>query len=93
MIITIEQMEKALEKATPANWQSSGNWPFYAVMNKPAPSLSKHDDTRPNYWRYDDVSFVLLCRNGGVQMLLDEIKRLQTENEYFRKEVNQSGAW
>jgi hypothetical protein len=77
MIFTIEKIEKYLEKATPGNWTGHMNYPFYAVIDKPAPSLSKHDSERPNYWKIDDVEFVLVMKNGGVQFLLDEIKRLK----------------
>jgi hypothetical protein len=91
--ITVEQMQKALENATSGNWTGFSNRPFYSVIRKPGPSLSKHDDTRDTYWRCEDVEFVLLCKNGGVQVLLDHIKFLQRELEDSRKEVRESGAW
>jgi len=71
----------------------SVNYPFYVDLKKPAPSLSKHDDERPTYYRYQDAQFILLCWNGGVETLLDEIRFLRRELADVRKEVNESGAW
>lgn len=45
--------------ATPGPWTGSMNWPFYAVVHKPAPSLSKHDDERSSYWRCADAAFTV----------------------------------
>jgi hypothetical protein len=91
--ITVEQMQKALENKTSVVWLGSGNYPFYVDLKKPAPSLSKHDHERPTYYRYQDAQFILLCWNGGVQVLLDHIKFLQRELDDSRKEVRESGAW
>jgi hypothetical protein len=74
---TVERIKEALSKTTPGNWTAEGDYPFYVSLKKPAASLSKHDDTRPTYWPYHDGVFVLMCRNGGVQFLLDEIERLK----------------
>ena len=72
----IEDLKKALKKKTETPWTASGNYPFYATLRKPAPSLSKHDKPNDDLWYYPDVTFVLMCANGGVQALFDEIDRL-----------------
>jgi hypothetical protein len=65
-------------KATPGPWGPwSGNWPFYVDVRKPSQSLSKHDDTRPTYWRYEDAEFVLNFAPEVVIALLDRIKELE----------------
>lgn len=75
----LEDIEKLIKNKTPGLWTGAANAPFYATLEKPAPSLSKHDDERPTYWRIQDVEFVLAMANGGAEFLVDEIKRLQNE--------------
>ena len=73
----LKQLKLLLDNKTQSTWTASGNLPFYAELDKPAPSLSKHDSERPTYWRVQDVEFVLAMANGGVQALFDEIERLK----------------
>lgn len=60
----LEQLEKLESEATPAPWTGTGNIPFYAFLDKPAPSLSKHDTPTSPHWRIADVELVLFVRNN-----------------------------
>ncbi len=82
----IETIEKLLKEKTQTTWIGHANIPFYAWLEKPAPSLSKHDSECPTYWRIEDVNFVLWCANGGVQMLLDEIDKLKFRVREYKGE-------
>lgn len=73
----LKDIETRLKESTPGNWTGSSNQPFYATIDKPAPSLSKHDRERPHYWRIADVTFVLAAHNHDVPKLLEEVKRLK----------------
>lgn len=52
------------KKAHPAPWSGSANYPFYACIDKPRPSLSKHDQERPQYMMIEDVDLLLFLRNN-----------------------------
>jgi len=72
----LDEFKALVSKATVAPWSGSVNTPFYGVLEKPAPSLSKHDHTRPHYWREHDVRFVLRARNGGMEWLIKRVEEL-----------------
>lgn len=75
----IQKIKERAMKATQGNWGPyDANLPFYAIVKKPAPSLSKHDLDQPSIWRVDDAIFVS-CAVEDVKFLLSEIERLQTE--------------
>jgi hypothetical protein len=75
--MTLDEIKKVIEGKTKEKWKGSVNYPFYGVVHKPAPSLSKHDHERPEYWTISDVEFVLAMANGGAEFLVSEIERLQ----------------
>ncbi len=77
-MINTKELRKIAESATPGPWGSwCANTPFYVDVQKPAPSLSKHDNERPTYWRMEDALFVLHFNPKIVLELLDEIERLK----------------
>lgn len=80
-LLNIKELEK---NATPGPWTGQANYPFYACIDKPAPSLSKHDAERPNYWRIEDVKFVVTARTE-VPMLIEKLEQY-TERDKFIKE-------
>lgn len=66
----LSEIENRVNKATAGPWGPYGtNLPFYAVVTKPAPSLSKHDDERATYWRIEDAMFVASAREDVVYLL------------------------
>ncbi len=76
---TIAGLRKLIEEATPLEkWEGSGNYPFYVHIQKPAPSLSKHEGTArgENMWRYQDGSY-LLAAVHALPKALDKIQELQ----------------
>ena len=76
--LSIKELRKIAEEATPGPWGPwSANYPFNVVVKKPAPSLSKHDHARPEYWRYQDGLFVSIFNPKMVLDLLNEIDRLK----------------
>lgn len=78
MSLDIKELRKIAEEATQERQtECLGNYPFYVDVRKPAPSLSKHDDERPTYWRYQDGVFVLTFDPKTVIMLLDQIEDLE----------------
>lgn len=74
----LEEIKKRVEKATPGLWGPySANIPFYAVVTKPAPSFSKHDNEKSDYWKIEDA---LLIANAVEDIkyllkLLEEIEK------------------
>lgn len=77
-MIDLKKLRKVATKATPGPWGPwDANIPFSVDVVKPAPSLSKHDDKRPTYWRCEDGVFVLTFNPQMALELLDEIERLQ----------------
>ena len=83
----LDEIEARLAATSPAPWSGSGNLPFYATLDKPGPSLSKHDSERNDYWKVEDVEFVLSARNGDMQFLIDEVERLQLENDTLHDKI------
>ena len=65
----LNELEEDEKKATPAPWTGGSNRPFHANIDKPAPSLSKHDRKRPDYWRYEDVVVALKARNNLKELI------------------------
>lgn len=73
----LAEIKKRYEDSTPGNWGPyTANRPFYAIVTKPAPSLSKHDEERPTYWKVEDAVFLLGARED-VPFLLDLVDSLQ----------------
>lgn len=55
----IAAIRERLKNATPGPWGPYvSNLPFYAIVTKPAPSQSKHDENNPTYWRMEDAVLV-----------------------------------
>ncbi len=88
MRLRIDEIQKYLDKATPGPWSGNGNVPFYATLKKPAASLSKHDTPYSPHWRVEDVELVLNLRNGDAQFLIDEVRRLEKENDNLEELLN-----
>jgi hypothetical protein len=84
--INLDDIKKRHQAATPGPWQGRVNYPFYGVLIKPAPSLSKHDQERPSYWRMEDVVFVVSA-HADITYLLSEIDRLQKAIPISEKEI------
>jgi hypothetical protein len=71
-----EDLKKICNEATPAPWGPYiSNSPFYAVVNKPAPSLSRNDHIE-TYWRVEDALFLAAAREW-MPKLLEENSRLR----------------
>lgn len=79
----IKELEELCEKATPGPWTGSSNIPFYSILDKPSPSLSKHDTPYSRHWRIADVEFVVVARNSFPEALKD-LKQAYKEIEVFR---------
>jgi hypothetical protein len=78
MSLDLKMLREIAAEATPGPWGPwSANIPFNIVVEKPAPSLSKYDHERTNYWRYEDGLFVLYFNPKIALELLDEIDRLK----------------
>jgi hypothetical protein len=74
----LNQLRKIAEDATPGPWGPwSGNYPFYVMVKKPAPSLSKHDHERGDFWRYQDGEYVLAFNPKVALELLNRISDLE----------------
>lgn len=86
----ISELRELESKASKGPWTAVANIPFYAVLNKPSPSLSKHDSERPEYWNIDDVKFVLQARNE-LSRLLDLLERAVNEIETIKKYFESCG--
>jgi hypothetical protein len=71
----IKAFEERMKKIHPLPWEFSGNIPFDVQVRKPRESLSKHTDTNPCSWHYDDGCYVAMAVNH-VPKLIEEIKRL-----------------
>lgn len=55
----IEHYKKIIEDASKSGWGPYlANYPFYAIVTKPSPSMSKHDEERPTYWRIEDARYL-----------------------------------
>ena len=77
-MIDIKHLREIAKKAAPGPWGPwTGNYPFYVDVKKPSQSLSKHDDTRPTYWNWNDAVFVLEFNPEVVLQLLDRIEELE----------------
>lgn len=69
----------------------SGNYPFYVVVKKPAPSLSKHEGTPrgEHMWRYQDGEFVAAAP-FDIKFLLAELDKKEEELNVLRPAIAQS---
>lgn len=69
------KIKDIIEKASPVeNWGPyTANIPFYAIVNKPSPSLSKHDLERSEYWKVEDAVFVAMARRE-LPKLIDDME-------------------
>lgn len=75
--LNLEEIEERFNKSTQKRWTGGMNYPFYGYVDKPSPSLSKHDSTQFHYWKPEDVEFVLWAHNHDVPEMIKEIKRLR----------------
>lgn len=67
-----DNIKKYWEKAAPEDkWGGSCNYPFYVVLNKPRPSLSKHEGTKrsENMWHMDDGIFIVGAKKNMGQLI------------------------
>jgi len=85
----VKHLRKIAEEATQTGWEFSGNYPFYVDVRKPASSLSKHDDKRPTYWRFQDGLFVAAFNPKTVLELLDKVESLQSDVNYLWKTIEE----
>ena len=86
----LTRLKEYEQKATPKEkWEGYSNTPFYAVLEKPAPSLSKHDYERPHYWRCEDVNYVLFTRHQMAKLL--EVVEKQNKALQFASTDNYEG--
>ena len=77
-VLDLYKLRQIAAAATPGPWGPwTGNYPFNVDVVKPAPSLSKYDNERPTYWRYQDASFVLAFNPKTALELLDRISDLE----------------
>lgn len=90
----IREIQERLNKVLPTWTAFGGNIPFYVDVQKPRPSLSKHDNERPTYWHYDDGAFVAAAPYD-MQFLLEilesqevKIEELQCEIEVLNDELS-----
>lgn len=75
---SLSRLEELAKKATPDNWGPySANLPFYAIVHKPRPSFSKHDQDRPDYWRIEDATYIAAANPSVILELIAEIKNLR----------------
>ena len=65
----------------------TANIPFYVQLEKPRPSMSKHDSKRPDYWDMDDGYYILACANYMPEILA-HIKDLEEQLESAIEDVD-----
>lgn len=82
------QFRKFAENATQVWGGWNSNAPFYVDVRKPSPSLSKHDEERPTYWRYEDGVFVAAASPKNILELLDEIDKYKIALEKIKNHPN-----
>lgn len=70
------------EKTQVETWTMGANLPFYVVMKKPRPSLSKHDDEQPTYWHCDDAYYVLTAAEYAGVMSTKILKALEELKDF-----------
>jgi len=58
----LEEAKELCDAATEGPWSVSANLPFYGIVEKPKPSLSKHDAEEPTFWAVDDAKFHTVSR-------------------------------
>lgn len=76
----LEDIKRRESKATKQPWGPyKANLPFYAILEKPSSSLSKHDSERPDYWKVDDAIFVANAR-ADIPWLVKLVEKLEKEN-------------
>lgn len=67
-----DNIKKYWEKAAPEDkWGGSSNHPFYVILDKPRPSLSKHEGTPrgENMWHMDDGIFIVGAKKNMGQLI------------------------
>lgn len=84
----LQKIKEITNNATPVEkWCFGANVPFYVDVQKPAPSMSKHDDKRPTYWRYEDGLFVGMARHempnliSSLELAIETLEKL-VESDY-----------
>jgi hypothetical protein len=81
----LKELRAIASKATQGAWRFLANIPFYVDVEKPAPSMSKYDDKRPTYWRYEDGLHVANFQPIEALQLLDYIDELEKKLEENKK--------
>jgi hypothetical protein len=87
-----DKMKEIESKAAPIeNWTGTANIPFYGVLDKPRPSLSKHEESESfkNVLHCDDLYFILVARRAVPKLLkaldiaINSFNKIRKENEKF----------
>ena len=78
----LKEVSERAEAATPGPWVAYANMPFNVDLQKPRPSLSKHDAVKPTYWHPHDALFVLHARTD-IPTLLKIIKRMKIQRNRY----------
>lgn len=86
----LEKIKKRVAEISEPWGPFSGNYPFYVVVKKPAPSLSKHEGTPrgEHMWRYQDGEFVAAAPHD-IKFLLDELDKKDIELGILRAATEQ----
>lgn len=70
--MTLENLKILKLLADPEMFKNcSANAPFYIDLQKPRPSLSKHDVDKSTYWNYNDANYIVAC----VKYVEDQLKK------------------
>lgn len=81
----LKDIKDRWEKAAPKEkWIGHCNYPFYVILNKPRPSLSKHEGTNrgDNMWHMDDGLFIANAKSD-----MEELFRIIEQLEKFKHDV------
>lgn len=86
----IAKIKKRVEEISEPWGPFSGNYPFYVVVKKPAPSLSKHEGTPrgAHMWRYQDGEFVAAAPYD-IKFLLSELAAQNQVLQQYKETVDQ----
>jgi hypothetical protein len=88
-----DKMKEIESKAAPIEkWTGSMNYPFYGDLDKPRPSLSKHEGTEHDQrmLHCDDLSFILVSRRTVPKLL--KALDIATNALYAISEIDDTGT-